>query len=152
MSSCYTFIVSPARFSGGETYRDHYQSSCVVVGVGVTKKFCHIFLGNHRGQLPDIWHRASVWRTVSCNAVLNLRHIPLPILHDFEYCGHRQICSQDNFCHIFLGNHRGHFPDIWHRASVWRTVSCNAVLIFGMSTSCLVIRAIDLLLSLTNIF
>ena len=61
------------------TYRDHFcrlASSCVVVvGVGVTKKFCHIFLGNHTGQLPDIWHRASVWRTVSCNAVLNLRHV-----------------------------------------------------------------------------
>ena len=56
------------------TYRDHFcrlASSCVVVGV--TKNFCHIFLWNHRGQLPDIWHRASEWRTVSCNAVLNLR-------------------------------------------------------------------------------
>ena len=53
---------------------------------------------------------------------------PLPVLRDFEYCGHRQICSQDNFCHIFLGNHTGQLPDIWHRASVWRTVSCNAVL------------------------
>ena len=33
------------------------------------------FLRNHRGQLPDIWQRASVWRTVSCNAVLNLWHV-----------------------------------------------------------------------------
>ena len=33
----------------------------------------NIFLGNHRSQLPDIRHRASVWRTVSCNAFLNLR-------------------------------------------------------------------------------
>ena len=44
------------------TYRDHFcrlASYCVVVGV--TKKLCHIFLGNHKGQLPDIWHRASVW-------------------------------------------------------------------------------------------
>ena len=59
------------------TYRDHFcrlASSCVV-GVGVTKNVCHIFLRNHRGQLPDIWHRASVWRTVSCNPVLNLRHV-----------------------------------------------------------------------------
>ena len=31
--------------------------------------------GNHTGQLPDIWHRASLWRTVLCNAVLNLRHV-----------------------------------------------------------------------------
>ena len=53
------------------THRDHYLSSCVVV----TKNFCHIFLGNHTGQLPDIWHRASVWRTVSCNTFLNLRHV-----------------------------------------------------------------------------
>ena len=35
------------------TYRNHYPSSCVV---GVTKNFCHIFLWNHSGQLPDIWH------------------------------------------------------------------------------------------------
>ena len=58
------------------TYRDHFcrlVSSCVVVGV--IKNFCHIFLWNHTGQLPDIWHRASVWRTVSCNAFLNLRHV-----------------------------------------------------------------------------
>ena len=49
----FNFIVSPAR----------YPSSCIpVVGVGVTKYFCHIFLGNHRGQLSDIWHRASVCR------------------------------------------------------------------------------------------
>ena len=47
------------------TYRDHFcrlASYCVVVGVvGVTKKLCHISLGNNTGQLPDIWHRASVW-------------------------------------------------------------------------------------------
>ena len=59
------------------TYRDHYPSSCVV-GVVVTKNFCHIFLRNNRGQLPDIWHRASVWRTVSCNAVMNLRRVRRP--------------------------------------------------------------------------
>ena len=103
------------------TYRDHYLSSCVVI----TKNFCHIFLGKHTGQVPDIWHRASVWRTVSCNAVLNLRHVHFLFDRHFEYCGHRQICSQDNFCHIFLGNHTGQLPDIWHRASVWRNVSCN---------------------------
>ena len=57
------------------TYRDHYPSSCAVVGVGVTKKFCHIFLVNHRGQLPGIWHRASMWRTLPCYAFLNLRHV-----------------------------------------------------------------------------
>ena len=113
------------------TYRDHFcrlASSCVVVGV--TKNFCHIFLWNHRGQLPDIWHRASVWRTVSCNAVLNLRHVHFLFYGTFNIVdtGHRQICSQVNFCHIFFGNHRDQLPDIWHRASVWRTVSCIAVL------------------------
>ena len=61
-------FVSPARFSGSDI-----KGSLSVVGV--TKKFCHIFLGNHKGQLPDIWHRALVWRTVSCNAFLNLRHV-----------------------------------------------------------------------------
>ena len=61
------------------TYRNHLITSVVLRRlasscVGVTK-ICHIFLWNHTGQLLDIWHRASVWRTVSCNAVLNLRHI-----------------------------------------------------------------------------
>ena len=68
-----SIIVSPARFSGGDI-QGSLLSSCVAV-VGVTKHFCHIFLWNHTGELPDIWHRASVWRTVSCNAVLNLRHV-----------------------------------------------------------------------------
>ena len=36
--------------------------------------FFHIFLRNHTCQLPDIWHRASVCRNVSCNAVSNLPH------------------------------------------------------------------------------
>ena len=92
------------------------------------KNFCHIFLGNHTGPLPDIWHRASVWRTLSFHAVLNLRHVHFLFDRDFEYCGHRQICTQDNFCHIFVGNHRGQLPDILHRASTWSTVSCNAFL------------------------
>ena len=39
-----------------------------------------------------------------------------------------RLCSQDNFCHSFLGNHRGQLPDIGHSASIWRTVSCNTVL------------------------
>ena len=65
-------FVSPARFSGGDI-QGSLLSSCV--GVGVTKKFCHIFLRNHTSQIRDIWHRASVWRTVSCNTVLNLRHV-----------------------------------------------------------------------------
>ena len=108
------------------TIRRLASSSCVIV-VGVTKNFCHTFPRNHRGQLPDIWHRAWVWRTVLCTAFLNLRDVHF--LFD-------AICLQDNFCHIFLGNQRGQLPDIWHRASVWRTVSCNAVLkICGMSTS-----------------
>ena len=61
------------------TYRDHFcrlaSSRIVVIGVGVTKNFCHIFLWNHTDQLPDIWHRASLWRTVSCNAFFNLPHV-----------------------------------------------------------------------------
>ena len=50
------------------TYGDHFCRR-------VTKNFCHIFLGNHTSQLHDIWQRASVWRTVSCNAFLNLPHV-----------------------------------------------------------------------------
>ena len=75
------------------TYRDHYPSSCVV---GVTKNFCHIFLGNHRGQLPDILHRASVWRTVSCNAFLNLRHI------HFLFDATLNIVDIDKFAHKII--------------------------------------------------
>ena len=53
------------------TCRDHFCR----LALASQKNFCHIFLWNHTGQLPDIWHRASVWRTVSCNTVLNLRHV-----------------------------------------------------------------------------
>ena len=55
------------------TYRDHF---CRLASSSASqKKFGHIFLWNHTGQLPDIWHRASVWRTVSCTPFLNLRHV-----------------------------------------------------------------------------
>ena len=53
---------------------------------------------------------------------------PLPVLRDFDYLGSSPISSQNIFFPIFLGNHTGQLPDIWHRALVWRTVSCNAVL------------------------
>ena len=76
------------------TYRDHYPSYCVAVGV--TKNFCRIFLGNHRGQLPDIWHRASVWRTVSCNAVLNLRHV------HFLFYATLNIVDKGKFAHKII--------------------------------------------------
>ena len=98
------FIVSPARFSGA-TYRDHYLSSCV----GVTKKICHIFLRNHRGQLSDIWHRASVWKTVWCNTVLNLRHVR------FLFDTTLNIVDIDKFAHkiisvtFFSGNTEASF-------------------------------------------
>ena len=54
-----------------------FYTTLNIVDIG---KFAHKiisvnFLRNHTGQLPDIWHRASVWRTVSCNAVLNLQHV-----------------------------------------------------------------------------
>ena len=58
----------------GDDIQGSLLSFCVV-GVGVTKKFCHIFLWNHTGQLLDIWHKALVWRSVSCNAFLNLPHV-----------------------------------------------------------------------------
>ena len=71
-------------------------SSYVVVGVGVTKNFCHIFLGNHRGQLSGIWHRASVWRTVSCNAVLNPPHV------HFLFDATENIVDIDKFAHKII--------------------------------------------------
>ena len=39
------------------------------------KNFCHTFLRNHRGQLTNIWHRASAWSTVSCKTVSSLLDI-----------------------------------------------------------------------------
>ena len=105
------------------TYRDHFcrlasasQKISVTFFSGTTQASFLIFGTEHQyGEL----YRVTIFESAAC---------PLPVLCDFEYCGHRQICSQDNFCHIFLGNHRGQLPDIWHRASVCRTVSCNAVL------------------------
>ena len=83
-----SFLIFGTEHQYGELYRiTHFwivgmSTSCFTrLSILWTKanllrdNFCHIFLGNHRSQLPDIWHRAIVWRTVSCNAFLNLRHV-----------------------------------------------------------------------------
>ena len=118
------------------TNRDHYPSSCVII---VTKKFLShfpreppssflIFGTEHRyGELYRVTHFWICSMSTSC-------------LTRLEYCGHRQICShwQDNFCHIFLGNHTGQLPDIWHRASVYGELyRVTHFWICSMSTSCL---------------
>ena len=97
--------------------------------------YIFIFLWNHASQLPDIWHRASIWRTVLCNTFLNLRHVHFLFYRtlnivDIGKFAHKiiSVTFTKNFCHIFLWNQRGQLPYIWHRASVWRTVLCNAVL------------------------
>ena len=53
------------------TYRDHFCR--LASSSSASQKNSVTFFSG--GQLPDIWHRASVWRTVSCNAVLSLRHV-----------------------------------------------------------------------------
>ena len=57
------------------TYRDHFCRLASSSSSSSQKISVTFFSGNHTGQLFDIWHRASVWRTVSCNAFLNLRHV-----------------------------------------------------------------------------
>mgnify|MGYP003691560037 CR=1 FL=1 len=57
------------------TYRDHFCRLASSSSSASQDNFCHIFLWNHTSQLHDIWHRASVWRAVSCNKVLNLGHV-----------------------------------------------------------------------------
>ena len=53
-----------------------YIGITLVVRRWCHKIFCHVFLRNHAySQLPNTWHRASVWTTVSCNAVSNLPHV-----------------------------------------------------------------------------
>ena len=58
--------------------------------------FLPAFLWNHTGQLPDIWHRASVWRTVSCNAFLNLQHV------HFLFYGTLNIVDIGKFAHKII--------------------------------------------------
>ena len=83
-----SFLIFGTEHQYGELYRVrqfricHMSTSCLPeLRIFLTQKnlsknnFCHIFLRNHRSQLPDIWHRASVWRTVSCNTVSNLPHV-----------------------------------------------------------------------------
>ena len=117
------------------TYRDHYPSSCVVVGV--TKKFCHIFLGNHRGQLSDIWHRTSVWRTVSCNAFLNLRHV------QFLFDATLNIVDIGKFAHkiisvtFFSGTTEASFLIFGTEHQYGELYRVTHFWICGMSTSCL---------------
>ena len=42
-----------------------------------------------------------------------------------------RLTYTDNNCHLlwqkFFSNHAGKLPDIWHRASVWRSVLCKTV-------------------------
>ena len=81
------------------TYRDHLRRC------RRHKIFCHIFLRNHIGELPDIWHRASVWTTVSCNAVSNL------LLVNFLFDATLNIFN----IHKFLS----HFSQEPHRPASW---------------------------------
>ena len=104
------------------TFRDHNPSSCVVVLRRRRRRHKKISVTFFSGITQANMENCIVYRSFESAAC------SLPVWCDFEYCGHRQICSQDNFCHIFLGNHRGQLSDIWHRTSVWRTVSCNAFL------------------------
>ena len=57
------------------TQRRHIGITICRLASPSQNNFCHIFLRNHTGQLLDIWHRASVWRTVSCKTVSNLPHV-----------------------------------------------------------------------------
>ena len=113
------------------------SSSCVVVVVGVTKNFCHIFLGNHTGQLPYIWHRASVWRTVSCNAFLNLRHV------HFLFCVTLNIVDIGKFAHkiisvtFFSGTTEASFLIFGTEHQYGELYRLTQFLICGMSTSCM---------------
>ena len=96
------------------------------------------------------WHtliQDPFWNISVCNCLLNRNHLPpmltrcsLPVGLDryidipvcdsisfqYSYCvtcvTQTSLGSQNNFCHIFLRNHKGQFPDIWHRASEWKTV------------------------------
>ena len=53
-----------------------YCVTCIAqMSLGSQNFSSHIFLWNHKGQLPDISHRASVWGPVQCRTVLNLPHL-----------------------------------------------------------------------------
>ena len=98
------------------TQRRHIGITICRLASASQNNFCHIFLRNHTGQLLDIWCRASVWSTVSCKTFESAA-CPLPVWRNLQYFLYRK-----NFRHIFLRNHTGQLLDIWHRASVWRTV------------------------------
>ena len=127
------FIVSPACFSGGDI-QGSLLSSCVVVGV--TKNFRHIFLWNHTGQLPDIWHRALVWRTVSCTAFLNLRHV------HFLFYATLNIVDIGKFAHkiisvtFFSGTTEASFLIFGTEHQYGELYRVTHFWICGMSTSC----------------
>ena len=74
-------IVSPAFRA---TSRDHYPLCCWSQKFSVT-----FFLKNHAGQLPDICHRASLWRTVTCKTISNLwlvNFLYAGTLNNFDMC------------------------------------------------------------------
>ena len=125
------------------TYRYHYLSSCVVLRLasasvsqtisftffsGTTEASFLIFGPEH--QYGELYRVTQFW----------ICGMSTSSFTGFEYCGHRQICSQDNICHIFSGTTEACFlifgtehqyGDLYRITQFW---------ICGMSTSCLTRR------------
>ena len=90
-----------------------------------------------RGQLSDILHRASVWRTVSCNAVLNLPHV------SFLFDATKNIVDIDKFAQkissvtFFSGTKEASFLIFGTEHQYEELYRVTQFLIYRMSTSCL---------------
>ena len=95
------------------TYRDHFCRLALSLSSATQKISVTFFLGTKQasflivgtehqdGELYRVTHFWIWGMSTSCLTWLWIL-----------WTLHRQICSQDNFCHIFLGNHRGQLPDI----------------------------------------
>ena len=116
------------------TYRDHFCR--LASSASASKNFCHIFLWIHTGQLPDIWHRASVWRTVSCNAVLNLRHVHFLFYATLNIVDISKYAPMIISVTFFLGTTQVSFLIFGTEHQYGELYCVTQFWICGMSTSC----------------
>ena len=108
-------------------------------------KICHIFLSNHAGKLPDIWHSPLVWVSVSCKTVYSqdISISCLPRLQLFFHVG--------KFLSHFLSNYAGYLPDILHRPLVL-VYNVRQFWTRGMFTTLLPIFLNNMLMQATHVF
>ena len=119
------------------TYRDHFCRLASSSSASASQKISVIFLWNHTGQLPDIWHRASVWTTVTCNAFLNLRHVHFLFYATLNIVDIGKFAHKMIYVRFFSGTTEASFLIFGTEHKYGEPYRVTRFWICGMSKSCL---------------